>query len=219
MGILTEGINGPVSGRVGNVIFYQVGNQTRARSLPHQPKKKRKPTPLQARQRARFTVMQEWLRPIKRLLRFGFKDNASPRSGHNAAMSYNLNKAIMEVTDGVFAVNPEAFRFSQGPLTPPANPVAKQDGDVVRFKWDKPGPRDLPGGARTLLLLHIPSENTSDYHIYGARAYQLEDTIAVNDLRYLVDSPCNAYIAFIDEESGLVSNSAYAGTIILEQNP
>ena len=60
MAILTEGVSGPVTGRVGNLIFYQVKGQNRVRSLPRLTK--RKPTPEQAAQRAKFKLMQDWLK-------------------------------------------------------------------------------------------------------------------------------------------------------------
>src|SRR5690554_4694148 len=109
MAILTEGVSGPVTGRVGNLIFYQVKGQNRVRSLPRLTK--RKPTPEQAAQRAKFKLMQDWLKPLKGLIRIGFGRYAPPKTGHNVAMSYNMKHAIVE-DDGGFSINPPAFRFS-----------------------------------------------------------------------------------------------------------
>ncbi len=218
MGVLLQGINGPVSGKVGNVVFYQVGNQTRARSLPYQPKKKRKPTPGQALQRAKFKLMQDWLRPMKPLLRIGFREDDASRSAHNAAMSYNINHAIT-ADAGTFTVNPEAFKFARGPLTPPVNPIASQDPETneIRFSWEKPDTYGAPYLARTVLLIYHSVHRHCYWHCYGADAYLLQDQLSLTYFSYQAGDVCYAYIAFIDEETGQVSDSSYAGTLVMEK--
>jgi len=218
MGILLEGINGPVSGRVGNVVFYQVGNQTRARSLPYQPKKKRKPTIRQEMQRTRFKLMQDWLRPLRVLLRIGFRQDDSPRSGHNAAMSYNINHAIID-NDGIYTINPETFKFAQGPLSSPRNPTASLEGNAIHFTWEKPDVYATLGMARTILLIYNSVQQHCHWHSYGASAYRLKDTLETNYFGYEEGDECYAYIAFIDEETGQVSDSVYAGTLVMPPRP
>lgn len=193
-----------------------MGNQGRVRALPDRPKKKRRPTPLQALQRERFKLVQEWLRPVKKLLRIGFRQEDSPRSGHNAAMSYNINNAVVE-GNGKFAVDPAAFKFSQGPLPSPGNPTAEQDGDTLRFTWERPGNPASLGRARTILLAHNPEGNSCYYQLYGAYAYAAADTLELRFFGYSDGSRCHAYIAFIDEDTGRVSDSAYAGTVVMKK--
>lgn len=144
MAIVPEGINGPVRGTVGNLVFYRVGRQTRVRSLPSLPKKKRKPTELQALQRGKFAVMQCWMKPMKRLFRIGFADPNSPRTGHNAAMSYNMDHALI-YQDGKYRVDPRAFKFSKGSLAPPANAAAEQTDGGIHFTWEPPVDGYSPG--------------------------------------------------------------------------
>ena len=218
MGVLLQGINGPVSGKVGNVVFYQVGNQTRARSLPYQPKKKRKPTPRQELQRAKFKLMQDWLRPMKPLLRIGFRQADSPRSGHNAAMSYNINHAVID-NDGVFAVNPEMFKFAQGSLPAPHNPAVRLKGNELHFTWEKPDTYTGLGLARTVLLICNSVDRYCYWHSYGADAYRLQDMLDLTYFAYETGDVCYAYIAFIHEENGQVSDSVYAGTITMAPRP
>lgn len=212
MAIITEGINGPVVGRLGNVVFYRVKGQNRARSLPRVTKRKRKPSPEQAAQRAKFKLMQEWLRPMKGLVRIGFGRYSPPKTGHNIAMSYNMRHAILD-HDGEFSVDPAAFRFSAGPLTSPANAELHLGDGTVRFTWDKPGAEAGLGNARTLLLVYNTTNSLCKYEICGARAHSGADELTLQFTKYIVGDVCHAYMAFMNVETGDVSDSVYAGML------
>jgi len=212
MAVLTEGINGPVTGRLGNVVFYEVKGQNRARSLPRASRRRRKPTPAQATQRARFKLMQEWLRPLKRLIRIGFGRYAPPKTGHNVAMSYNMKHAIVE-NNGEFSVNPEAFCFSAGPLTPPVNARVSVGEGILYFTWDKPGIDAGIGNARTLLLAYNTTESLASYEICGADALSGSGELPLSFIGYRDGMVCHAYMAFMNVETGEVSDSVYAGMV------
>ncbi len=216
MGKLSEGISGHVRGKVGGVVFYTANGQNIARSLPRTPRKKRKPTALQAVQRERFRVMQAWLRPILRLIKVGFGKYAPPQTGHNAAMSYNLTHALVfNQEEDRYEVNPEAFAFSGGPFPAPVNPQVMQEGRAVRFSWENPDHRDIGYTTRTMLLLYKPGSGHCCYQTYGAHAGSKKDELDVWGMYYPGDT-CYAYMAFINEETGAVSDSVYAGTVVLE---
>lgn len=218
MGILLEGINGSVSGTVGNAVFYKVGKQTRIRSLPRVTKKKRKPTPLQALQREKFAVMQRWMQPMKRIFRVGFGDPDSPRSGHNAAMSYNMSHALT-YNDGKYEVDPSAFKFSKGPLSPPTNASARQTDEGIHFTWKQLADGTSTGWLRTILLVHNPDRERRNtwYRVYGADASEWEEVLDLKAFAFRAGDICHAYMAFIDQDTGQVSDSVYAGSIAMEE--
>src|SRR5690606_41383189 len=115
MGKLLDGIHGHVHGKVGGVVFYTANGQNIARSLPRTPRRKRKPTPLQALQRERFKVVQEWLRPLLRVVKVGFGKYAPPQTGHNAAMSYNLTHAVVfNEGESRYEIHPQKYACSGG---------------------------------------------------------------------------------------------------------
>lgn len=215
MGKLMDGIHGHVQGQVGGVVFYTANGQNIARSLPRTPRKKRKPTALQALQRERFKVVQEWLRPLLRVLKVGFGKYAPPQTGHNAAMSYNLTHAVVyNEEESRYEINPAAFAFSGGPLPAPMEATAIQDGNQVQFLWKNPGGRDIRYTTRTILVLYKLGGNFCQYKTYGNTAGRGEDFLNVKGY-YLPGDTCHAYMAFIDEETGAVSDSVYAGRIVL----
>jgi len=218
MAIITEGVNGPVTGRLGNVVFYQVKGQNRARSLPRVTRRKRKPSPEQAMQRAKFKLMQEWLKPMRGLVRIGFGHYAPPKTGHNVAMSYNMKHAIVE-NNGQFSVDPEAFCFSAGPLTSPVNPRVSLGEDALHFTWEKPGIDARLGNARTLLLAYNTTESLAYYEVCGAGARSCSGELSLRFLGYREGTVCHAYMAFMNVETGEVSDSVYAGRIVFENGP
>lgn len=212
MGKLMDGIHGHIHGKIGGVVFYTANGQNIARSLPRGTRKKKKPTPLQAFQRERFAVMQQWLKPLLRIIKVGF-GNFAPQTGHNAAMSYNLKHALMynEETSR-YEVKPEAFAFSSGTLPTPIAPGVVQDGNLVRFSWTTPNAPQIRYTTRTLLLLYNPDNQSCVHKTYGNAA---EDALEISGFN-LWGSPCHAYMAFLDEETGAVSDSVYAGSLVLE---
>ncbi len=216
MGKLLDGIHGHVHGKVGGVVFYTANGQNLARSLPRTPKKKRKPTPLQTFQRERFKVVQEWLKPLLRVVRVGFGKYAPPQTGHNAAMSYNLTHAIVYNEEASrYEIDPEKFAFSGGPLPAPLEAAVAQERDVVRFTWKTPHSQDIQYTTRTILVIYHPTNQCCAYKTYGILSGRSGDVVDIRDLD-LTGGTCHAYMAFIDEETKVVSDSVYAGSLVLE---
>lgn len=207
------GVNGTVSGKVGNVIYYSSNGGNYMRSLPNK-KRNIPPTSKQIMQRARFSTVQQWLKPIIPLVRTGFRDYAPRQTGHNSAMSYNLQHAMITDGDG-FEVNPEAFSFSIGLLPGVEQTNMVQDGDKVHFHWQMSG--NIPSDNqldRTMLLLYRPGSETSNFLIYGNERWQLTDSLSIKEFK--TGDICHGYIAFISTETQQVSNSVYLGVLEVE---
>lgn len=86
------GVLGGISGRIGNVVSCYRHGKYYLRTLPekvHHPN-----TEKQLAQRMRFTLIQQFLKPICKFIHLGFGAFTEGRSAYNAAMSYNLEHAI-----------------------------------------------------------------------------------------------------------------------------
>ncbi|HLN72856.1 MAG: DUF6266 family protein [Methylococcaceae bacterium] len=92
MGQIFQGILGGFSGKVGTVIGYVRNGVSFMRGLStgHTDAN----TPAQQEQRAKFSLVVNFLRPLAALLHTGFKTAESRMSGFNAAMSYNMEHAV-----------------------------------------------------------------------------------------------------------------------------
>ena len=92
MAIITQGILGPVSGRVGNLIFYICSNgKNYVRSRPR--KSTKAPSLAQESQRSKFKFAIQFLKKIKDLIPIGFSEEKrmTPR---NIATKELLTKGI-----------------------------------------------------------------------------------------------------------------------------
>jgi hypothetical protein len=95
MGQIFQGILGGFSGKVGTVIGYVRNGVAFMRGLAigHTDAN----TPAQQEQRAKFSLVIDFLRPLTALLHTSFKTAESRQSGFNAAMSYTMEHAIKGV--------------------------------------------------------------------------------------------------------------------------
>lgn len=218
MGKAINGANGPISGKVGSVVFCKWKGIDYVRSLPR-INRNRKPTQSQAKQRSKFSFMQEMLSPVVPFVRLGFMNYAPNRTGHNSAMSYNLKEAVSE-EEGGYTLVYEKFTFSKGILPAPKEAQAVREGDYVRFTW-KYNPKDEKESVnirnRTLLLLYLDGEITfATGKQFGSYRHEGYDQIEIpNGVK--AGSTFHAYIAFFAEDgSNNSSDSVYAGAIEIQ---
>ena len=95
MGKLLKGINGPFSGKVGTAVGYMWNDIAVIRA---RPRKRRKPfSDKELNQQARFTLMNEFLIPVKNLLNISFAHLAYRMSGFHKGFSYNVKAAILGI--------------------------------------------------------------------------------------------------------------------------
>lgn len=214
MARVIDGVNGTVSGKVGNVVYYNSNGGTYVRSLPEKNGRKRSPTAKQAVYRERFSLVQKWLKPILPLIRAGFNEYAPRQTSHNSAMSYNLQHAVIENGDG-FEINPEAFAFSRGLLPEAKNGSLIQEGDKVHFHWQSNDEiSSVHNLDRTILLLYRPGSDFANFRIYGSERWQMTDSLSIKEFKS--GDVLHGYLAFISSENQEVSNSVYLGMFAVE---
>lgn len=112
MGRTKNGINGSVSGKVGDLVYYERNGKSFVRTTP-QYKKHKEPTLNQVQARKRFNLMHQYLSRILPVIRLGFKDNERNIPAYNAAMSYNLKYAVLEENNQIKLDYPK-FSISRG---------------------------------------------------------------------------------------------------------
>jgi len=214
MGKVINGVNGPVSGKIGNVVFCKWKGIDYIRSLPRL-KKNRKPTSSQAKQRSKFSFMQEMLRIIVPLVRLGFMNYAPNRTGHNSAMSYNLKESILE-DDAGYKLRYDKFTFSKGSLPAPKEVKIALENNTVRFTWaDTKDEKELECNFnRTMLLLYPEDQKHQAWsRQFGNSRYKGYDTVDFFT-EPGTGAKFHAYIAFFAEDgSNNSSDSVYAGAI------
>ncbi|MBU3928133.1 MAG: hypothetical protein KKB74_10035, partial [Bacteroidetes bacterium] len=144
MGTFKKGILGGLSGKVGNVVGGNVRGTDYLRSLPTGNTNAN--TILQQTQRMKFAAVINFLRPMKDIVRIGFKPEAGKLSGFNVAMSYNFHQALVGDYDQGFEMNYEKVLIARGEL--PTIEGATIESTVARqldLTWEDNSVESLAG--------------------------------------------------------------------------
>jgi hypothetical protein len=211
MGIISQGILGPVSGQVGNVIGGSWKGIDYLRIAPASVANPQ--TPAQLNQRQRFSLMMGFLQPLTEFFRTGFKNYAKKMSGINAAMSYNIKNGIAGAYP-TYAVDYPNILVSRGTLPVAINPaVASTVAGRVDFTWDDNSTEIGASAAdRALLVVYNPLKHQVITDNAQAQRSAAGRNVTVPD-SFTGDTVQN-YIAFIDAD-GEVSNSRFAGEVLV----
>lgn len=125
---------GQISGKLGNLVIYQLNGKTVVREKP-QWKKSYQPTDLQRLYQQKFKLATAALRPLNKVLDSGYGEFVTPtKKGFHLALSQTL-KSGMHESQGAVSVEYEFILLSSGVVSPVLN---------LQTEWI---------GARQLLLL------------------------------------------------------------------
>lgn len=100
MAIAINGINGGISGKVGNVVFYQRNGVGYVRTRAVR-RKKEKASKALAFTRNKFKMMQQYIIRMLPVVRIGFQFGPGKGSAYNRALSYNLKNAVKQENESL----------------------------------------------------------------------------------------------------------------------
>jgi hypothetical protein len=145
MATINQGILGPFSGKVGTVVGAIWKGIATIRG--YNPNVTNPSTPAQQEQRAKFSLMVQFLRPFLALLRVGFGMQAIKKTAFNAAMKYNMDNAITGVYPAI-SIDYTKVLLGEGNLPGALNPTAASVlANKIDFTWDD---NSLESGAHPL---------------------------------------------------------------------
>ncbi|MEB2778494.1 DUF6266 family protein [Algoriphagus sp. D3-2-R+10] len=134
MAIIENNILGKISGKLGNMVFYERNGKTVIKSLPS--KSSTPPSAKQLYQRAAFKIGQQFLTPLRAELEIGFaKSSLALSQGFNRALSVILKTAILN-EGGNPVLYPEKVKISEGDLLGVEIPAAQWiGGNLLEIAW------------------------------------------------------------------------------------
>lgn len=143
MAKIDEGILGPFSGKVGNVIGSSWHGIPYIKARPavfHDAK-----SPAQLAQRMRMQVAHQFVKSIKNIINIGYRYVAGAQIPYNKAVSYIVKNAIVgEYPD--MGIAPDMVMVSQGNLVGAEGCTAIKEDEKIAFSWnitDEKGQRSL----------------------------------------------------------------------------
>lgn len=134
MGVSSSGgANSPVSGGLGNLIFYVSGGRQLSRMKGRTGTTAN--TPAVKSNRKGFGNIQLWLNPLKPVLELGFK-NDIPHTGAQAHAFSFLSRNARTGKGAAAVIHPEKMRISIGDLPMPESASAELVGQELVLTWD-----------------------------------------------------------------------------------
>ncbi len=213
MAILKGGINGPFSGKVGNIVGYQLNGQNIVRSLPVVIK--RKPTALTLINRGRMKAVSQFLSPVKGVIDFGYK-NIAPKGSRigafQAAQSYTFKHAIDYGEGNGPYVNPEKVLVFRGNLMEPPLLDVTREENKIHIQWDSIKCK-LQHGV-LLALAYAIEEKQFWFEEGGAKISEGTFTWTLSPDATIERYPnLHIYVGFYDILRDELSDSIYAGCV------
>ncbi|TRX72072.1 DUF6266 family protein [Carboxylicivirga sp. M1479] len=196
-----------LKGKIGGLIFYERDGQTFVRSKPDGIKDAK--TPLQLNQRKKMELVNDFLRPFKRLLKRTFVDPQSEKRAYNLAKSYNLLNGTSGFADEM-EINYQTALLCKGPLVKPQQVGGEKGVNGIVIKWKYVKGEGSPYDNLLVMMRH-KTYLSSDFLFTGAMRndekyyWQFDGNYNVQDYHF--------WLAFTDRMGEEMSNSVYVELI------
>lgn len=222
MARLTNGILGPILGKIENLVGYIRLGVPVIRMRPRKPKKKIKRSDGQKAVNLKFRIVKSFISIVSEFVNVGYRLDAlgTTKIAENNATSYLLKEAIVgEYPD--LALDFSKVRLCKGKLPPPVNATVELEGDFLKFKWDvNPNWNRFLKRDQVMLLAYSPVNEVAEYVLSGARRSEGADVLPVNIVRedsswVKKDAYLETYMAFISDDRQGISDSIYVGKVMI----
>lgn len=214
MGKMKDGLDGPVSGKVGNHVYYTMYGETHIRMKPS--KRTGKKTSKEKSNTGGFAQVQAFMRPLTEYLRVGYKDYGTKTGGYKAAVSYALHHAVEGDHNHRF-VNPEQVRVCGGELHfPQTAEVALEAGNFLRFNWSTETGDNGHELDQVFMLAYAPAETKGDSGMHVGQptgAFRKDGTDGLQLQPQKEAAEYHVYIGFIARDRSCQAHSRYLGMV------
>ncbi|MDB5019013.1 MAG: hypothetical protein JWQ28_140 [Pedobacter sp.] len=210
MGIAKYGILGPVSGKVGNLVFYVSKGKACIRTAGTRLAPL---TPAELINTNKMAVLMSFFKHVKPFIKLGFAEGLahSNYNYHNAATSYNKKNALALI-NGKVELAYNRIRLSNGTGLEAEQALVKLVGNELHFSWKHQEENDWDTGSdQVMIMAFFPDENLAIYEVAGAKRKAGFDILPLH--ASLVGKRMELYIAFIAQDRQRVSNSLYLGRL------
>jgi hypothetical protein len=212
MAKLKNGLFGLPSGKIGEMVVAHWKGIQYVRSLPKPGNKL--PTPAQLRQRARFTAVNTFLKPLKSVVQKGFLKVSSQMTGYNAALSYNYKAALQGDYPAYFISWPHAV-LTMGALPIVENISTKAlPGNQIRFTWRNNGGTGMARTNDRMILVVYCTE--LQQAITSMDVYQRQDEQAVIHATAFAGKKIKLWVSCMSQDEEQVATSMYAGELLVD---
>lgn len=212
MGTYNKGILGAFSGKVGPVVGASWRGKDVMRSLPR--KTTRVATATQLLQREKFTMVTEFLTPLKSVVGRYFGNNTGDKTRRNQAMSYLMREAINYI-DPDLVWDFSKVLFSRGDLLGMTGATAAAGtGQSVDITWtDNSGQGDAETTDKLVVVLYEETTKTTVHALNAGMRSQGTSNVIVP--AFLTGLTVQVWASFAATDDKLYATSQYLGTVVI----
>jgi len=208
MAILKNGINGPVSGKWGNNVAYELNGQLVVRSVG----KYNVPEPSEKLRKVWATTayVADFLRPVVGFIKSGFdlEVRGTTSNAYNKAVSF-AKKAVVWEADEV-TIDYSKVVFAKGTMPTVQHTEVEWLEEGLKFSWNIGVRKGQTAKAdRVMLMAYFPEAMEAAFTICGARRGEGSDILPLSDFSEF--TVAETYLAFVAENRSSISNSIYTG--------
>ncbi len=200
-----KNINDGLSGKVGNVVIYQMYGKSYMRSMPGKYNDKK--SEAQLAQRQKMQLINAFLGPFKDVLRITFKNEAVGRSPYMAAKSFNMLNAIAGEYPEQYIDYSKAL-VSMGSVSLPPEANIERTNDGLLFSWKNNG--ESKSSDTLFVVANIRGQNATYYKQTEA---QRRDESYLWKLDCAVSEKYDIWLVFRDYKERDFSNSMWLGVV------
>ncbi|SRR5690606_16371929 len=207
MAVFKNGPNGSFSGKVGSVVGYKWKGIDVIRGLPRKSHKPRSEARL-ANEQAMKLIMGV-LKPLKLLIRMGFRDAAAPlnMSAFNLALSRNKKHAIKGQYPHL-EIDWDSLRISEGDRAAVRNLTAEWVADGLRLTWAT-SIGSAPGHAADLLSFAVYSPAEDFWRPFFNEATRGAGECVLSHDENWLSSGAHVFAMFVSFTGDAVSDSSH----------
>jgi hypothetical protein len=206
MGVIKKNIHGVLSGKVGNLVYYELMGMNVVRMIGENN------VPATRKQlacRMSMRVVMTLIKPAKAFIKRGFMLPARVANvyPHNLAVSYNMEHALVGNYPHI-KIDFTKVRVASGGLPVAVAPRVTVVEAGLRFEWQvRPSNDWRDGGHRVMMLAYFPDSLRTVYQLAGETRLKGADLLPLPE--ELKESTVFCYISFVDLETDETADSQY----------
>ena len=212
MGVLSKGINGPVTGTTGAVVTYMRFGQNITRSKGS-TRKNRIETPARKIQREKIRACNEFTHSFSGT---GFFNKSFPAYGHTGSGYNRVTSSIMNlaiVTNPAVAIAWPKVLISKGPIAPVDYAEASVNGEgQIVFTWsNNAGDGTAKKDDRAILVAWFLESKQAVFSFSNA---ERKDEMALLETGYFKGA-AKTWLGFLNADETNAANSVYTGELLV----
>lgn len=211
MAIITGGILGKVSGKIGSVVYVNAKGGNFVRKAPKKKPKGAPRSPAQIANEEKMKFANELTAPFHPFFTVGFQNLSPGKTAIHMAYSVNYHNAITGEYPNL-GVDYTRVVISEGNLPQLNQPEMKLiTGDVLELTWQQNTSSKASFDDQVMLVVYCPELKITDGFTGGAKRTAKQCLFRFD--RRLVGKPLEVYLSVTSLDRKKVADSVYLGRI------